>query len=93
MMLRLRTLSKNCDFGFQKQPSFQYNPQKGSFKSWLMRLTSWRITDQLRKRQKSIQSLRRETQDTSTGTAGIDRLPDPAGLKLESAWSEEWEQL
>jgi RNA polymerase sigma factor (sigma-70 family) len=77
---------------FKSMPGFQYNPQKGSFKSWLMRLTSWRITDQLRKRQKSIQSLMRGTQGSSTGTAEIDRLPDPAGLRLESAWSEEWEQ-
>src|ERR1700720_805237 len=29
---------------------FQYDKTRGSFKSWLLRLTTWRIADQLRKR-------------------------------------------
>src|SRR4051812_31650093 len=31
-------------------PSFKYNPALGSFKSWLLNMTRWRITDQWRKR-------------------------------------------
>lgn len=32
-------------------PSFDYDPQKCSFKTWLRKLIHWRITDQLRKRE------------------------------------------
>ena len=31
-------------------PSFRYEPEKCSFKTWLMNLILWRITDQLRRR-------------------------------------------
>src|ERR1700722_16331892 len=31
-------------------PTFQYDRALGSFKAWLLNLTRWRITDQLRKR-------------------------------------------
>ncbi len=39
----------------KSMPTFEYDSQNGSFKSWLLRLTSWRITDQLRKRQRGIE--------------------------------------
>src|SRR5258708_3030537 len=39
----------------KNMPGFDYNSEKGSFKGWLVRLTSWRIVDQLRKRQKGIE--------------------------------------
>src|ERR1700753_3346622 len=31
-------------------PGFKYDPTIGSFKAWLLNMTRWRITDQLRKR-------------------------------------------
>src|SRR5690349_17263653 len=31
-------------------PTFKYDPTIGSFKGWLLKLTRWRILDQLRKR-------------------------------------------
>jgi RNA polymerase sigma factor (sigma-70 family) len=34
----------------KKMPDFTCDPAAGSFKSWLLTLTRWRITDQLRKR-------------------------------------------
>jgi|ERR1035437_3657467 RNA polymerase sigma factor (sigma-70 family) len=73
----------------KSMPTFEYDSQHGSFKSWLLRLTSWRITDQLRKRQKGIEHSKREPR-TSTRTATVDRVPDPAGLELEAVWDEEW---
>src|SRR5580693_1736473 len=48
-------------------PEFEYDRQNGSFKSWLLRLTSWRIVDQLRKRQRRIEHLPSEN-GTSTET-------------------------
>src|SRR6266480_6140625 len=40
---------------FKTIPDFQYKAAGGSFKSWLLQLTSWRIGDQFRNRQRNIQ--------------------------------------
>src|SRR5262245_26498265 len=34
----------------KKMPGFKYDPAIGSFKSWLLHTTRWKITDQFRKR-------------------------------------------
>ena len=74
----------------KSMPRFEYKAEKGSFKAWLLRLTSWRIVDQFRKRQRDVEVLQPDS-DTSTSTSGVGHLVDPAGLKLESLWDEEWE--
>jgi RNA polymerase sigma-70 factor (ECF subfamily) len=75
----------------KKIPEFQYDAAKGSFKSWLLRLTTWRIGDQLRKREYShvgaIHAAR-----SATGTATVERVADPVSLHLEVTWDEEWEK-
>jgi RNA polymerase sigma factor (sigma-70 family) len=73
----------------KSMPTFQYDAQRGSFKSWLLRLTSWRITDQLRKRQKGVEQRKREAR-TSTRTDTLERVADPAALALEAVWEDEW---
>ncbi len=70
-------------------PQMQYDAG-GSFKGWLLQLTSWRIRDYIRDRQRGVQPLRGEP-ETGTGTALIERIPDPAGFGLEAAWDEEFE--
>ena len=75
----------------KSMPGFEYDPVKGSFKSWLMRLTGWRITDQLRKRDRAI-GRKLSPAGTSTRTATIERVADPAGPGLEALWDDEWEQ-
>ena len=71
-------------------PQFEYDPAKGSFKSWLLRQTSWRIAGQLRKRMPV--RLGKPNAHTSTRTATIERVPDPATSALEGLWDEEWER-
>jgi RNA polymerase sigma-70 factor (ECF subfamily) len=74
----------------KQMPTFEYDAANGSFKGWLLRLTQWRIADQFRKRQRGIK--RGEPgPSTSTGTATIERVPDPAGPALEALWNQEWE--
>jgi RNA polymerase sigma-70 factor (ECF subfamily) len=75
----------------KSMPRFHYEPQRGSFKNWLMRLTSWRIADQLRRRKRDADR-RTSSSETSTDTALIERIPDPAGPPLEAIWNEEWER-
>ncbi len=73
----------------QKMPQFEYDSSAGSFKSWLMRLTQWRITDQFRKKQyeKAGQRFPREE---SLGTTLLEQQPDLRGFDLETTWNEEW---
>ena len=66
----------------------KYDKNAGSFKSWLMQLTRWRIVDQVRKRGPAMQ----KTPSDTARTATIDRIPDPAGRKLETLWDDEWRQ-
>ena len=65
-------------------PSF--DSRKAPFKIWLLHLTDWRITDQLRRRVHNNQPLRR---GDDTGTA--ERIPDPRGQSIEQVWNEEYE--
>ena len=74
---------------FKSMPTFKYDAEKGSFKGWLLQLTSWRIGDQLRKRQQNICHSNRRAR-TSTSTDTVERVADPAA-QLEATWNEEWE--
>lgn len=75
----------------KSMPDFHYDQEKGSFKGWLLRLTNWRVSDQLRKRQRDHR-FRRVEAATSTGTAAVERLPDPASANLEATWEDDWER-
>jgi RNA polymerase sigma-70 factor (ECF subfamily) len=84
----------------RKIGEFKADPARGSFSAWLMRLTRWRIADQFRKRnnvgQASCLSGAGETpalrSDDTGSTATLDRIPDPAGVELQSLWQAEWEK-
>src|SRR5262245_14982763 len=52
----------------KKMPNFEYDAAKGSFKSWLLRSTSWRIVDHLRKRQSEQEFHKPRSRDTNTST-------------------------
>jgi RNA polymerase sigma factor (sigma-70 family) len=72
-------------------PQFRYDPARCAFKTWLLRLTLWRITDQLRKRRPQLQALRREDGSTDR-TATIERIPVPEEEDATAAWDAEWEK-
>ena len=73
----------------KQMEGFRYDPKIGSFKGWLLHTTRWRISDQLRKRRGHGREIEREYK-TSTRTALIERVPDPAGSDLEAIWEAEW---
>lgn len=75
----------------KSMPAFQYDPNRGSFKTYLMRLTRWRIKDQLRKRQGYPQYPLHNARE-STATDPVERIADPAGCDPAEVWEEEWEQ-
>ena len=72
-------------------PSFKYDPAIGSFKTWLLNMTRWRITDQLRKRGPFV-GYHSSLEDTATGTRIMDKVVDPAGRSLDALWDAEWEK-
>lgn len=72
-------------------PSFKYNPAIGSFKTWLLNMTRWRITDQLRKRG-PFKAAHVVSDDTATGTRVMDRVVDPMTQDLDRLWDAEWEK-
>lgn len=73
----------------RKIPEFVYDPAKGSFKTWLMRQTTWRIAGQLRKRLPVEPAA--VTSRTSSRTTAMERVPDPAMPALELLWDAEWD--
>jgi len=72
-------------------PTFKYDPALGSFKAWLLNLTRWRITDQLRKRGFSPSSPA-SADETTTQTAELEKMVDPSGNALDQIWEAEWEK-
>ena len=79
----------------KKMPEFRYDPAVDSFKGWLLKVTRWRILDQLQKR-KVIQNqsllTSAATDERETRTATVERVPDSAGCDLEAIWDEEWDR-
>jgi RNA polymerase sigma factor (sigma-70 family) len=68
-----------------------YDPEQGSFKTWLMNMTRWRINDQFRKRKKDTAMFVGEWDDDRK-TAVIDRVEDPQGDVLSRLWNAEWKK-
>lgn len=68
-----------------------YDPEQGSFKTWLMNMTRWRINDQFRKRKKDTAMTSGDWGDERK-TAVIDRIEDPNGDVLSRLWDVEWKK-
>lgn len=77
---------------FKKLPQFEYNPAKGQFRAWLIKLTKWRINDQLRKRKPAFDGVAHSEATSLIRTSTVARIPDPRGCELEEIWDEELEQ-
>jgi RNA polymerase sigma factor (sigma-70 family) len=73
-------------------PTFEYDPAIGSFKTWLLNMTRWRITDQLRKRGPAFATSQPVPEDTATGTRTVEKVMDPASPDLDALWNAEWEK-
>ena len=69
---------------------FESSTQPGSFRSWLLNLTRWRIADQLRRRN-GLPPGTAEPPASSEETAPLERVADPAGAGFEQAWDQEWQ--
>ena len=70
--------------------AFKSDPARGTFKGWLLNLTRWRITDQLRKRMRAA-AVASFSSETTIGTSTIDKIMDPSDSTLKAIWDAEWE--
>src|SRR5688572_3441365 len=71
-------------------PDFRYDPARGSFKQWLLRIVRRRIVDQLRRAYRQP-----VTADVSLESLEVDdpeSISDPAAAQIEAAWEQEWER-
>ncbi len=71
-----------------KKGEFKYDPARGSFKGWLLTLTQWRVSDQLRKRRQGA----RRHPDLAGKTELMEAVPDDAAEeRLSQSWDAEWQ--
>ena len=77
------TVAKNIE-------KLKYDPNRGSFKGWLLQITRWRIVDQFRKREPGNAKAPRTTDDRLTAT--IERVPDAGVADIDAVWEAEWKE-
>ena len=75
----------------QKIDNFKADPQVGSFKGWLLRLTQWRIADQFRKRSQHPSLTRDPQSEDASRTSTAEKVPD-SRCEFEALWETEWKQ-
>jgi len=73
-------------------PDFRYDPARGSFKQWLLRITGRRIMDHLRRtyRQPPRADVELDALDEADTPEAL--ISDPAAQQVQAAWEEEWER-
>lgn len=68
---------------------FESDPQRGTFRGWLLNLTRWRITDKFRALRPHEREPASPVSPVSDRTATIERLPDAANP--DAQWDAEWQ--
>jgi len=75
----------------RRMPGFHYDPRRGSFKHWLLRISQRRIADHLRRLYRSP-----PTAELTPEVLDLDAEArvgaEPYGAAFEDVWQQEWEQ-
>ena len=75
----------------KKMPGFKYDPAVGSFKSWLLHTTKWKISGQFKRRRRQHREVWLPP-DPDTSTEAPEELADAASLNWDQVWEAEWER-
>lgn len=76
----------------QNISKFESNPERGSFRGWLLNLTRWRVMDRARQQQRHDKHRApRNPEPKSDQTSTIERLPDAGAQEPDELWEREWE--
>jgi RNA polymerase sigma-70 factor (ECF subfamily) len=70
----------------KSMPKFEYDPQIGSFKAWLRKLTRWRTADHIRRRKSAPIPMANFDVDLTQ----IAEIPDESDATFDANWDEEW---
>jgi RNA polymerase sigma factor (sigma-70 family) len=69
---------------------FDTNPERGSFRGWLMKLTLWRIADKFKSRREFPPPQSGAHEPPNVQAVMVDNIPAPAAE--EDEWDREWQQ-
>jgi RNA polymerase sigma factor (sigma-70 family) len=70
---------------------FQYDPARGSFKSWLLQQTRWRMQGYFRSRQYQ-RGGQRFPREQPLDTTVLEQQPAPDDPQLDKLWEAEWQR-
>jgi len=74
-------------------PGFKYDRKIGSFKTWLLSMARWRITDQYRRRSPVWNSKSNSDNDSnSTPDAELAKIADRSNQDMDALWDAEWKR-
>jgi RNA polymerase sigma factor (sigma-70 family) len=70
--------------------NFRYDPQVCTFKTWLLGVTRSKIANQFARRARQPTPAAGSSQEDSSTTGLMNRIPDAQSAPWEQAWDEEW---
>jgi RNA polymerase sigma factor (sigma-70 family) len=85
-----RDVVQNTLLGVAKKiGEFKSDPDRGTFRGWLLNLTRWRIADHVRARPPEAAHLKDDSR-SEVSTATVERIPDP--VQMDEIWHSEWKK-